>query len=294
MSNQTPKLGVSIIGLGAVGRSLARSLAAAGYPLLTCIDRQRSACEELCADFDETTVSTNLGSLRVETEILLICVPDEQIAAVDQNLRKILPQMRLRVCAHTSGALAASALKSAANLNIPTASMHPVQTFPQGRAIIPLKGIYFALEGDPAATGILEIMVADIGAKSFNIATEHKPLYHAAAVFVSNFIPVLLRSGTDLAAASGISEKEFLQMAAPLIRQSLENALKSGPAEALTGPIARGDALTVEKHLKALRAESPAALALYRMLSLKALELAMESGLPEEQFENLRRLLTEH
>jgi predicted short-subunit dehydrogenase-like oxidoreductase (DUF2520 family) len=94
-------------------------------------------------------------------------------------------------------------------------------------------------------------------------------------------------------ATSGISEKEYLRMAAPLMRHSLENALESGPAEALTGPIARGDAQTVAGHLKALQAESPAAVPLYRMLSLKALQLAIERGLPEERYENMRRLLME-
>jgi len=293
VAKHTSKPAISIIGLGAVGSAFARALSAAGYPLLTFIDRQRSTYDELQSLLPETQAATDVNSLRAETEILLICVPDDQIAAVDRNLRKILPKMRLRACAHTSGTLAASVLESAAGLNIPAASMHPLQTFPRGGATVSLKGICFALEGNPAATGILEKMVADIGGKTFNIASEQKSLYHTAAVFVSNFIPVLLRSGADLAAASEISEKEYLQMVAPLIRQSLENTLRSGPAEALTGPIARGDALTVERHLRALRAESPTALALYRMLSLKALELAVERGLPEEQFENLRRLLTE-
>ena len=293
MAKHELKPAISIIGLGAVGGALARALSAAGYPLLTCIDRQRSACAELQTILPETQAATDVNSLRAETEILLICVPDDQISAVDRNLHRLLPQMRLRVCAHTSGALPASVLKSVADLNIPVASMHPLQTFPRGGATVSLKDIYFALEGDAAATGILEKMVADIGGKSFNILSEQKPLYHAAAVFVSNFIPALLRSGAELVASSGISEEEYLKMATPLIRQSLENSLDVGPSAALTGPVARGDTRTVESHLRALRAESPAALALYRMLSLKALELAVERGLPEEQFENLRRLLAE-
>ena len=293
LTNHPPKPAISIIGLGAVGGALARALSTAGYPLLTFLDRQLSTCDELRTVFPEVHAATDLNSIRAETEILLICVPDEQIAVVDRNLRKILPPMRLRVCAHTSGALPASVLKSVADLNIPIASIHPLQTFPRGGTTVRFRGIHFALEGDPAATGILEKMVADIGGKSFNIISEQKALYHAAAVFVSNFIPVLLRTGAELLASSGISEKEYFQMVAPLIRQSLENALKSGPVEALTGPLVRGDALTVAGHLKALQAESPGALALYRMLSLQALQLAVEKGLPNEQLDKLHRLLAE-
>lgn len=293
LADKFTKLGVSIIGLGAVGSALARALSEAGYPLLTFIDRQRSRCDELLQIVPEAHSATDLNSIRLETEILLICVPDDQIATVDHGLRKRLPKMRLQACAHTSGALPADCLKTAAALNIPVASVHPLQTFPRGDTSVSLEAIYFALEGDAAARGILEKLIADVGGKSFNIASDQKMLYHTAAVMVSNFIPVLLRSGAELMVSSGISEKEYLRMTTPLIRQSLENSLKMGPARALTGPLARGDAHTVEGHLKTLQAESPAALALYRMLSLKALQLAIEKGLSEEQVEKLHRLLAE-
>ncbi len=276
-----------------MGSAFARALSEAGYPLLTFIDRQRSRCDELLKFIPEAHSATDLNSIRLETEILLICVPDDQIAAVDHGLRKRLPKLRLQACAHTSGAYQAGCLKSAVASNIPVASVHPLQTFPRGHAAVTLKAIYFAIEGDSSARGILEKLVADIGGKSFNVAAEQKMLYHAAAVMVSNFIPVLLRSAAELMVSSGVSEEEYLRMMAPLIRQSLENSLKMGPAHALTGPLARGDAGTVEGHLKTLQAESPAALALYRILSLKALQLAIEKGLPDEQVEKLHRLLAE-
>ncbi len=81
-------------------------------------------------------------------------------------------------------------------------------------------------------------------------------------------------------------------MIAPLMRQSLENCLSGNEISALTGPVARGEAHLVQNHLKAIQIQNPALGELYRGLSLKVLELALEKGLPVEPAEQIHQVLT--
>jgi predicted short-subunit dehydrogenase-like oxidoreductase (DUF2520 family) len=276
-----------------VGRSLAQALRTSGYNLTALIDRQSARAKSLAQQLSAGRFGSDLGLIGDDTQLLIICVPDDQIGAVDQNLRRILPSLKLLAGAHTSGALEAKILSHLAEANVPVASLHPLQTFVREDNPVSLRGVYFALEGDPAALQIFEKVIANIGAFSVHISSADKALYHSAAVFASNFLPVILHLAAQLAHSCGISQKEYLKMITPLCRQSLEQGLKRGPARALTGPVARGDVESVQRHLHALKAESPAALAIYRMLSLKALELAIENGLDEVAANKVQHLLTE-
>ena len=120
------------------------------------------------------------------------------------------------------------------------------------------------------------------------VPVARRPLYHAAAVFASNYMAGLIAAAGRLMAQAGVPEDEALQAILPLARGSLENLGRLGPVMALTGPVSRGDLETVRLHLRTLE---PREKALYASLGLEILNLAKDGGLDEDTVEELRETL---
>ena len=121
-----------------------------------------------------------------------------------------------------------------------------------------MQGAWFALAGDPFARTVVEAL----GGQWFTVADEDRAAYHAAACIASNHVVALLGQAERVGAAAGVPREAFLD----LVRATVENVAALGPARALTGPAARGDAETLERHRAAL---DPSELAAYdAMVSL--------------------------
>jgi predicted short-subunit dehydrogenase-like oxidoreductase (DUF2520 family) len=259
--------------------------------ITTILDRHSGAARSLAQSLDVARSGSEVSLIGKDRTLLIIAVPDDEIAKVDQTLAKHLPQMDLAGVVHTSGALAGSEFKRLSAAGVPVGSLHPLQTFPHKGPSPTLKGIYFTVEADEILRPVLFRLVQKMGGLPLELPAEGKSLYHTAAVFASNFLPVLLREARELLVAAGIEEANVRPMLAPLMRTSLENCLNGGEVEALTGPIARGDAATIRRHLEVLGQTSPGTRALYQMLSLKTLELALEKGLSDEAVDKLHEEL---
>ena len=124
-------------------------------------------------------------------------------------------------------------------------------------------GCWFAVAGDPVARQV----VTDLGGRSFEVADRDRAAYHAAAVVASNHLVALLGQAERIGAVAGVPLAAFLD----LVRATVDNVDELGPAAALTGPAARGDEATVERHLEAI---APAERPLYRALATEARRLA--------------------
>jgi predicted short-subunit dehydrogenase-like oxidoreductase (DUF2520 family) len=146
---------------------------------------------------------------------------------------------------------------------------------------------------------LLNRLARDLRAKPKRVDDAHRAVYHAAAVYASNYVVTLLSEAIRLLRDAGWTEKEAVQGLVPLADGAIANVRKRGPTAALTGPIRRGDAKTVTRHLVALAAldahagpGSPRQTDLYRMLGQVALEIAKEAGLEPAAVEQTRRALT--
>jgi predicted short-subunit dehydrogenase-like oxidoreductase (DUF2520 family) len=107
----------------------------------------------------------------------------------------------------------------------------------------------------------------------------------------SNYVTALLAAAGELMEAAGVARGDALGALGPLVRASVENALRLGPAAALTGPIQRGDLATVAAHLAALPAARPSIQMLYRAAGLAALEIARGSGLAAGRAAEMEQIL---
>lgn len=179
---------------------------------------------------------------------------------------------------HLSGATGLDALTAAGEGGISVLSIHPLQTFPTVEAALEtVPGVPMAVTAlDEEGYGLGERLSRDAGGEPFRLPDEAKPLYHAAAVFASNYLIAVMAQAEELFAAAGLPEP--LSSFMPLARASLDNVELLGPADALTGPVVRGDAHTVRRNLEALAADAPDSVDAYASLARVLLGMAWRSG----------------
>jgi predicted short-subunit dehydrogenase-like oxidoreductase (DUF2520 family) len=188
---------------------------------------------------------------RLDADLVWFCVPDREIARAARQLAPIT-DWKGKLAFHSSGALASDELQVLRRRGAAVASVHPLMTFVHA-AVPSLNGIPFALEGDTEATRTARKIVFDLGAQAFPISKSRKSVYHAWGGFTSPLLIALLVTGERVAQATGLSPANARKKMLPILRQTLANYAKLGPAAAFSGPIVRGDSRVVRKHVKELR-----------------------------------------
>ena len=151
------------------------------------------------------------------------------------------------------------------------------------------------MEGEAAARGTAERIVADLQGRSFSIAAEHKSLYHASAVMASGHLTALISASIEALAACGLDKQQAQKILFPLISSTIENLSIQTPVDALTGTFSRADVETLKRHLESLRENvSEEVLTIYRRLGLRSLDLARQQGAGPEKIAEMKKLLTEN
>jgi predicted short-subunit dehydrogenase-like oxidoreductase (DUF2520 family) len=173
-------------------------------------------------------------------DVVLLCVPD---AAIHEAARVVGPG---RLAGHCSGATTLDGLDF---------SLHPLMTVPAEGAHF--AGVPAAVAGHPVATELAE----RLGMRPIHVADEDRAAYHAAASMASNFLVILETAAERVAQTAGIARADLV----PLVSATVANWARLGPA-ALTGPVARGDTATLDRHRAALRERTPDLLPLYEAM----------------------------
>jgi len=284
-----------IVGAGKVGTALAQLLAQAGCEFLGAASRSAASAQAACRLAGAGRATTDAASLTRDAQLVFITTPDDAIARVCAELAAAKAFARGAVVAHCSGALSSEVLQPARACGAAVGSLHPLQSFATvEQAVELLPGSFCCVEGDAEAVRVLRRVAGLLGARFIPLSPEHKALYHAAAVTACNFLVALQNAALKMCEAAGIPRPDALEALLPLIKGTVENIEAVGLAQALTGPVARGDAETTRLHLEALRESLPQLLPLYRTLALEAVELALEKGtLTPPKAEELRCLLAE-
>jgi len=185
------------------------------------------------------------------------------------------PDLPPAMAFHCSGALDASVLAPLAALGWQTASVHCILSFASVPAAVEqFPGTPCALEGDGDACAVLRGALTAIGAQCFDVASKDKLLYHAAAVFATNFLPVLQATAEQLWLDTGVPSALIPGLRASLLRNAVANITANGPRAALTGPAARGDTNAIARQAQAVGQWDGATGAAYEALSALALRLA--------------------
>ncbi|HEY1206187.1 MAG: Rossmann-like and DUF2520 domain-containing protein [Bryobacteraceae bacterium] len=288
--NASTQESIGIAGTGRVAQALGRLLRERGEPVVAVAGRNPERTAR-AAEFIGATAFLP-RQLPQRADRILIAVSDSALAEVARNLAHA--GMDRGAALHTCGACGPEILEPLAQAGVACGVLHPLQTVASpeaGVAILP--GSAFAVCGDPAAVAWGERIIALLEGTALRIAPGSMPLYHAAAVMASNYVAGLIDAAAILMKTAGIDEKTALDALGPLIRAGVANALTLGPEKALTGPIERGDAETVRRHLRSLGAVPPSVSGLYRSAGLHVLEVARRRGLAEAQAREIETLLRE-
>ena len=264
---------VTIIGAGRMGQGLGLALKRRGYKIALVARTPRDVTPPLMLHQGSRAEAT------AEAELVLIATPDDAIGSVAAELAREGAITRDQVVLHLSGLLDRNALLPLEETGAACGSFHPLQSVAEAAtAAERLKGAYVGIEGDDRALVAAERLANTLRMIPVRIPASAKPAYHAGAAFVANYTVALVGVAERLARGAGVSPEIAARIYLPLLGGAVANLNALGPAGSLTGAVRRGDEQTIRAHLKAL---SPEDRILYRTVSLAAITLAKEAGLPE-------------
>ncbi|HEX5595065.1 MAG TPA: DUF2520 domain-containing protein [Micromonosporaceae bacterium] len=272
----TRLLSIGVIGAGRVGAVLGAALARAGHRVLaasgvSCASRARIA--QLLPDTDTRPVDE---VARTGADLLLIAVPDDALAGVVAGLVNAEALHPGQIVAHTSGAHGTDVLAPATAVGARPLALHPAMTFTGTAAdLANLPGVSYGVTAPAELRPLAARLVTDLGGVPEWVAEEERPLYHAALAHGANHLVTLVNEAMDGLRAAGVSDPG--KVLAPLLRAALENTLRMGDA-ALTGPVSRGDAGTVARHLDRLAQAAPDSVACYLALARRTADRAIATG----------------
>lgn len=243
--------------------------------------------------FDSAAVhyAMGYGPFSEDTSILLLAVPDDAIRDVANQVARGGAAPSPCVALHLSGALSTDVMTPLHTAGFTVGSLHPLQTVADPwSGAARLHGCAYAIAGEPGALTAARRIVAALEGRPLVIPPALRPLYHAAAVFASNYVLVAAAAVARTLAEAGISEEDAVAAALPLMRGTMDNLEQLGLAAALTGPVARGDVDTVRLHLSRLSTRERN---LYSALGVETVQLARAVGLDPDRAAAIESLLAD-
>lgn len=280
---------IGFIGAGTVGTALGLSLAKSGYSVVAVVSRSRSSAEKLSQRIEGSRAFGSLQEAVDESDLIFVTTPDDAIAPVVAGLS----WKEGKAVLHCSGAASTDILEPARQAGATVGAFHPLQSFANvEQAIENLPGSTFAIEATEPLLGDLKEMATRLNGTPVELGPGDKVLYHAAAVFASNYTVAIMKLATDLWQQFDVPTAVATKALMPLLQGTVNNINNIGLPNCLTGPIARGDIGTIEKHLVALQERAPGHVAPYRELGLQTITVALGKGkIDEERAEEMRTLL---
>ncbi len=268
-------MNIGFIGCGRMGSALASALHTAGYDVTGVSSLHDESAAALSERIPGCRAYSGPRDLAQAVDMVFITTPDDAITPVCERITWKGGQSVV----HCSGADTRAALSGAGRDGAETGVLHPLQTFNGSEADEnPFTGVTFAVEAGEELYGTLAEMAGKLGGCAVNIPPQLKPLYHISAVMASNYLVVLAGISAELWQNWGIPRDDALQALLPLIKKTVSNLGTSGVLASLTGPVSRGDAGTLQKHLSALGRYAAGLEPVYRQLGLQAVTLALEKG----------------
>lgn len=252
-------MNIAFFGSGRAAGALAVAASRSGHTITSIEGRNSEAVAALAALVNVSPQHPDLRIVAVQDDAI------PEVAAAIAELDSPVPTV------HVSGAVSVDALDRVAQTGVQTGSIHPLQTFPDAeRGAARLQGSWIAVTADEPLRSMLHTLASSVGARPFDLSDDVKPLYHAGAAAAANYTLTTLDLSLALFEAAGVP----FEAAHPLIEAIVANAFDLGPAGALTGPVARGDAATVSAQIAAIRANVPQAEQLFIDLTRSTARLA--------------------
>jgi predicted short-subunit dehydrogenase-like oxidoreductase (DUF2520 family) len=247
-SRRPGRLGVGVVGAGRVGAVLGSALRAAGHAVVGASGVSEASRERIDTLLPGVPVLA-VPDVVERAELVLLTVPDDALADLVAGLAATRAWQPGQLVVHTSGRYGVSVLEPALRQGAIPLALHPAMTFTGTSMDLPrLADSCFGVTAPGPVLPVAQALVVEMGAEPVVVAEEARPLYHAALAHGSNHLVTLVAQAAQLLRQAGVEATD--RVLAPLLSAALDNALRRGD-DALTGPVARGDAGTVAAHREA-------------------------------------------
>jgi len=277
-----PRKGIAIVGAGNWGSSLAAAVLNSGIPLLEVVVRRAN---DRRRKFGESSVVL-MKDAALDADVIWLCVPDREIVPVVERLVELRRDLDGQTVLHSSGAMTVKILDLAKRAGASVGGIAPVCSFPT-RDPVSLSGVNFVVEATSERTRKkLSALVEKLGGAPLRVHSAKKVLYHAAATMASPLLVSAAHAAVQAAQLAGLAKSDAEAVVAALALGSLRNYVERGSDQSFSGAFARGDAGTVELHLRALLAH-PTLHAVYLELARHAVD-----SLPVRNRAELEKLLS--
>jgi predicted short-subunit dehydrogenase-like oxidoreductase (DUF2520 family) len=272
------KPSIAIVGPGRAGSALGRAFHVAGYTIAAVGGRNPDNVRNLAAELGARACQSPSTTVDL-AELTILAVPDDVIGPLAADMADSLCSAAGKAVVHLSGAQDRSPLKPLAQqASLRIGVFHPLQTFRRGpQAVRNVAGTYFGIDAESPLREQLVQMAIDVKGHPFDLLGVDRALYHAAAVFAANYPMTLLAEAITIAAEAGLDEETARPGLTTLLAGAVNNLRDLAPADAITGPAARGDEGTLQKHLASLKFD-PAAQRLYQLLAERTRLLARKKN----------------
>ncbi len=278
---------IGIIGAGRVGCSIGKYLRIKGQELAGYYDVDSGAAKE-AAEFTQTDVFGAIQELLDSSDIIFITTPDTYIISVWEQIKTL--SLKNQIICHCSGALSSDSFSKDEHMTVSCCSIHPMLPFSNRfSSYEQLNNAFFTVEGDKKASDVLCELFRSFGNEVCIIDKSKKAKYHAAASILSNQVIAVLDMGYSLLTECGFTREEALRATSQLVTKNIENVIANDCSAALTGPIERGDAQTIKKHLDCLSRDDAK---LYKMLAERLVRIAKNKN-ANKDYSDIENLLNE-
>ena len=278
---------IAIIGTGRLGATLALALHRQGVEIAMVANRSAASAQQLAAQLGSCrSVTANEAA---QADLVFLTVPDDALAPTAAQL----PWRHGQAVVHCSGATEVSVLQPAADAGAQICGFHPLQIFSDpARALDLIAGSSVAIEGPPALEAQLRQLAALLGMHPIRLPPGARALYHGGASYAASFLLSMLKEAVAAWRSFGVDEAQALQALLPLAQGTLAAAASKGLSAAVAGPVSRGDAGVIARHLAAFEALGPEHAALYREMTRRQLGLVQATQrLSDEQVRRVRGVL---
>jgi predicted short-subunit dehydrogenase-like oxidoreductase (DUF2520 family) len=282
---------VAILGPGKVGTAVGFLLRMADYRIVAVAGRSAASARK-AIPFTGGNVFSSFADAAAEADCILITTPDDAIQTVCESISKNSVRPGSKVI-HMSGAGGLDLLESARSAGATVGCIHPIQSFADVRgAIDTIPGSTFGITVAEEIQDWAVQFVRDLGGHPFFVSEADKPLYHAAACMASNYLVTLMHIVEEIYCSLGLTREEAIRAFWPLVKGTILNIEAKGTVQSLTGPIARGDAGTIGKHLQTLLDKHPELHDIYCLNGIHTADVAVEKGtLTAERATEIKALL---
>lgn len=278
---------VLLVGTGRAAQGLASAFEAAGITVTGLWSRGEKKLPGV------RTLHGPVAKAVAGADFIALAVPDAAIAGTAARLAKDSGKLLTKVFVHLSGAHESGGLEPLRKKGALTAAMHPFYSFVPGVGAN-LRSIPFSLEGAPEAVAIIRRIMEPFGMRFAVIDPKDKPLYHAAAVFCSNFTAGLQAVAAAMLRDAGVGDMDARLMVSALLTSTALNVVNKGPRDALTGPVVRGDLSTIRTHLETLHVRTPHLVTPYAVMTLLLARTQGPEKLGKPFITELHKLVARH